>query len=61
MVFYNLVEDLPIYDLRCVELKYEEARHVAQTIWWLSRVRTWTENEDFGPSYSCQARTEAGP
>ena len=39
-VFYNLVEAHPIYDLRLVALSYEEARHVAQVVWWLNRVRT---------------------
>jgi len=39
-VFYNVVEAHPIYDLRLVALSYEEARHVAQVVWWLNRVRT---------------------
>jgi hypothetical protein len=36
------------YDLRRIEMKYEEARHFADVIWWLQRVRSWTDAEDSG-------------
>ncbi len=31
-------------DLRCVPMSYEDARHVAQTIYWLNRVRSWSSD-----------------
>ncbi len=36
------------YDLRRIEMKYEEARHFADVIWWLRRVRSWTDAQDSG-------------
>lgn len=46
VVFYNLVDAQPIYDLRCVELPYADAKYAADVIWWLRRARTWTADED---------------
>ena len=40
VVFYSVVHDQPAFDLRLCPLSYEEARHLAQTIWWLDRVRS---------------------
>ena len=39
-VFYNVVHDQPAFDFRLCEMTYEEARHVAHTVWWLNRVRS---------------------
>jgi len=46
VVFYDLVEARPAYDLCCVSLGYDDARHLAQVIWWLNRVRTWSDGAD---------------
>ena len=35
------------YDLRRMDVRYEDARHFADVIWWLRRVRSWTDAEDF--------------
>lgn len=40
MVFYNVIHDQPAFDFRLCEMPYEEARHFAQTVWWLNRVRS---------------------
>jgi hypothetical protein len=40
IVYFNFVTDQPAFDLRYCELSYEEASHIAQTIWWLNRVRS---------------------
>lgn len=39
-VFYNLVHDQPAFDLRFCPLPYQDARRVAEVIWWLDRVRS---------------------
>ena len=46
VVFDDIVEAHPLYDVRLVDLAYEDARHFADVLWWLNRVRSWTE--DFG-------------
>ena len=43
---FNIVEDQPTYDLRYAALSSKDAKHVADVIWWLRRVRTWTAFED---------------
>ncbi len=40
VVFHNMVHDSPAFDLRRCALSYDEARHIAHTIWWLDRVRS---------------------
>ena len=50
VVFYNIVEDQPAYDLRYAALSSKDAKHVADVIWWLRRVRTWTADEDLSRS-----------
>lgn len=39
-VGYNVVNDQPAFDFRLCELPYKDARHLAETIWWLNRVRS---------------------
>jgi hypothetical protein len=40
VTFYNAVYDQPVFDLRICRLSYEDARKIADTIWWLDRVRS---------------------
>jgi hypothetical protein len=40
VVFYNAVFDQPVFDMRICPLSYDDARKVAQVIWWLDRVRS---------------------
>ncbi|MFH1707936.1 MAG: hypothetical protein ABIF71_08455 [Planctomycetota bacterium] len=40
MVFYDAVHDRPAFDFRYFKLEYNEARHIAHTVWWMSRVRS---------------------
>lgn len=40
VVFYNAVYDQPSFDMRFCRLNYEEARKIAEVIWWLNRVRS---------------------
>ena len=39
--FYNIARNWPAYDFRYINLTYEDARHIAHTIWWLNRVRSY--------------------
>ena len=50
VVFYNVIEAHPVYDLRFLELKYEDARQIAQNIWWMNRIRTLANEGDWGLS-----------
>ncbi len=40
VVFYNAVYDQPAFDLRLCPVRYEDARRIAEVIWWLDRVRS---------------------
>jgi hypothetical protein len=44
VVYDDIVEAHPLYDVRFIDLTYEEARQFAGVLWWLNRVRSWTEN-----------------
>jgi hypothetical protein len=46
VVFYDPVHAGPRYDFRYAEISYQDARQIAQTIWWLNRVRTRKTFED---------------
>jgi hypothetical protein len=46
-VFYSAVFDQPAFDLRFCPLSYADARHMAETIWWLDRVRSRKIVDDF--------------
>ncbi len=60
VVFYNIVEDLPTYDLRYAELSSKDAKHIADVIWWLRRVRTWTAFEDSSRSMTWSSADGSG-
>lgn len=54
-VFYNVVSDRPAINLRLCPLPYENARHLAATLWWLDRVRSrdrTAPSSRFGGSFS---------
>ncbi len=40
VVFYSFVFNQPAFDLRLCRLPYQTAKHLADTIWWLNRVRS---------------------
>jgi hypothetical protein len=40
VVFYSAVHDQPAFDLRFCPLRYEDARKIADAIWWLDRARS---------------------
>lgn len=48
VVFHDFVRSRPVFDFRCIELSTGEARHVAQVIWWLNRVRSSAPRSQFG-------------
>ena len=46
VVFYSAVHDQPAFDLRLCPLRYEDARKIAEVIWWLDRVRSRSTRSD---------------
>lgn len=48
VVFYNAVHDQPAFDLRLCPLSYEDARKIADVIWWLDRARSRSEGREGG-------------
>jgi hypothetical protein len=46
VVFYSIVFDQPAFDLRFCPLSYEDARHLAATIYWLDRLHSRNSGRD---------------
>lgn len=40
VVFYNAVYDQPAFDMRICQVPYQDARRIAEIIWWLDRIRS---------------------
>ena len=52
VVFYNAVHDQPAFDLRLCPIRYEDARRIAEVIWWLDRVRCVRVQDDTASAYT---------
>jgi hypothetical protein len=52
--FYNAVHDAPTFDFRLGTVSYEDARKIADVIWWLKRIqaKTTKADSDSGNVYS---------
>jgi hypothetical protein len=61
-VFYNVVSDRQVIELRQHALPYERARHLAATLWWLARVSSQSRDNthDLGDFISSTADGSAG-
>lgn len=44
--FYNAVHDQPAFDFRLCPLSYQDARKIADVIWWLNRIQTESTTTD---------------
>jgi RNase P/RNase MRP subunit POP5 len=51
---YNVVHDAPKFDFRLCTVSYEDARKIADVIWWLKRIqaKTTKADSDSGTAYS---------
>ncbi|HUU23512.1 MAG TPA: hypothetical protein VM389_13350 [Phycisphaerae bacterium] len=47
VVFADILEAGPRYELRYLDLPYRDARHIAHVIWWLGRLRPWEKRDGF--------------
>ena len=58
--FYSVVHDQPAFDFRLCPLSYQDARKIADVIWWLNRIQTESTTTDSDLTSSAIVSTADG-